>query len=504
MKLMKKLMVVFVAVLMVMTMTNKVFADATITVTNTQPTTDENATIEVYTAYRVFDAAKADGTTITTSGTTQTASGGISYSIKSNSPWFSVLFDANGAPVTGQKWVTATKIDGTSNPVVYQILAVDTVLKDEASAKEFAAWLFSKLPTTWPDGYKYTLAAGETTVADGYYLITSSLGAALGLATADFPMTIIEKNAFPSLDKKQIDTANGTYADADLDVGVNDTIYYQISVFVPATADKDLTVVDTPANSLTIPETLTVTAKAGDTTLNSGTDYTFTQSTMTFVIKPTTNTLGKTVTFEFALTVNANAITKVYQEASGTGDDATPANKENKNTAVLTYSNYKQTDEVYFRTYAAGFEKVDKDNHQTKLTGAEFILLNGTTEVPVAYDSTGNYYYPTTGTGVKIAVDANGQFVIRGLDNLTTYKVKETKAPEGYKLPANPFDVTVTADDAAAFTVGETTKIVLENTAGTVLPSTGGIGTTIFHVAGAALVLGAGIILVSKKRMNNN
>ena len=100
-----------------------------------------------------------------------------------------------------------------------------------------------------------------------------------------------------------------------------------------------------------------------------------------------------------------------------------------------------------------------------------------------------------------------------------TYKITELSGPTGYAASADEGAFTFTrqkADGSSTEEVttkidGTTNKLVsgeifgqIVNEKGATLPSTGGIGTTIFHIAGAALVLGAGILLISKKRMNNN
>ena len=83
--------------------------------------------------------------------------------------------------------------------------------------------------------------------------------------------------------------------------------------------------------------------------------------------------------------------------------------------------------------------------------------------------------------------------VIYGLDGDSTYYIEETKAPDGYnKLEGK---IAVTMSDA-----NQVQPVV--NNAGSVLPSTGGIGTTIFYAIGAILVIGAGVVLVSRRRAN--
>ena len=133
----------------------------------------------------------------------------------------------------------------------------------------------------------------------------------------------------------------------------------------------------------------------------------------------------------------------------------------------------------------------------------------------------------TEETGSKLTSDANGLFKVIGLDD-GTYHLKETKAPAGYNLLTNDITVVITAattngqswtdgDAAKALTALSVTadgkngsvddnkgigSITIANNKGATLPSTGGMGTTLFYVLGSILVLGAVVLLVSKKRMN--
>ena len=127
-----------------------------------------------------------------------------------------------------------------------------------------------------------------------------------------------------------------------------------------------------------------------------------------------------------------------------------------------------------------------------------------------------------------------GEFSVKGLD-AGTYYLEETKAPAGYNMLKGPVKLVITADTGKdkseviaeteapvltnlkleAFDKDDnklsenpgvlekgTVLLVVENSAGALLPSTGGMGTTLFYIAGAALVLAAGILLVLKRRTN--
>lgn len=104
----------------------------------------------------------------------------------------------------------------------------------------------------------------------------------------------------------------------------------------------------------------------------------------------------------------------------------------------------------------------------------------------------------------KVITDADGAASFDGIAN-GTYKLEETAAPAGYNLLTEPVTVTVngataTADNLSALTV---TKQI-ENNTGSLLPSTGGVGTTMMFIVGGALALGAAVLFVTKKRMSKN
>ena len=196
----------------------------------------------------------------------------------------------------------------------------------------------------------------------------------------------------------------------------------------------------------------------------------------------------------------------------------------NENKVKLTYSNNPTTggtgDTTEKKVYVFTFE-VDNTKYKNAvaeenvLAGAEFTLYkeDGTTVVPLIYDSTISAYRPTKAAETATAmVSSNetgkvGTFNIKGLD-AGKYVLKETKTPDGFNT-CDPINITVSA--VHEIDTNGTPKVTLTNTndnnaiinkSGTVLPSTGGIGTTIFYVVGGVLVLAAIILLVTKKRMS--
>ena len=97
---------------------------------------------------------------------------------------------------------------------------------------------------------------------------------------------------------------------------------------------------------------------------------------------------------------------------------------------------------------------------------------------------------------------ASGKFTIEGLD-AGTYYLTETKQPDGYNKLSAPVKITIAEDGKITVNDGasSTSLVKVENKSGSLLPSTGGRGTTLFYILGAILVVGSGVVLITKKRM---
>ena len=99
-----------------------------------------------------------------------------------------------------------------------------------------------------------------------------------------------------------------------------------------------------------------------------------------------------------------------------------------------------------------------------------------------------------------VTTDDEGKAKFEGLEN-GEYELIEVEAPKGYNLLTTPTPVTIAGSDSDESKL--TIKSTIENKSGAQLPSTGGIGTTMFYVFGAALVIGAGVLMVTMRRMAN-
>ena len=185
-----------------------------------------------------------------------------------------------------------------------------------------------------------------------------------------------------------------------------------------------------------------------------------------------------------------------------------------ENEAKLIYSNDPTTDETktitppVVKVYSSKIviDKYETGKETTKLPNAQFVLYKEVT----SETGTSTLYYKWNADkkvewvadmkdATVVKTDENGAATFGGLANGDYYLV-ETKAPAGYNQLEEPFEVVVTGGTAEA-ELSVTANVA--NSTGTLLPSTGGVGTTIFYVLGAVLVVGAGVLLITKKRMSD-
>lgn len=360
---------------------------------------------------------------------------------------------------------------------------------------------FAKAALTWAadkkiSGTKETATGDTVTFSDlglGYYLVDSSLGALCGLNTTTPNVTIEEKNGQPTIEKKVKSHYDGWAEKNTAKIG--DTVEFKIVVHVEAGA-QSYEVTDTMSEGLSFTSgSLKVTYKDAPATANS--DYTLepgkngTTFTLTFKDSYVADKVGEAIVVTYNATLNEKAVV--------TG---------NKNKATLGYGTNK-TVESETTTYTYEFDLVKVDGATKKLLdGAEFELADGETKLSFVKDTAGNYRVAAAGEdGATTTITVKGGKVnIYGLAG-KTYTLTETKAPDGYNKLVTPETVNLADGSKTHATIVDSVYkdggVVVENHAGTVLPSTGGMGTTLFYVIGGGLMVAAVVLLVTKKRMEH-
>lgn len=504
-------------------------ADNTVTVT--VPTT-ANLQNHTYTAYQILTGSQAE-------------SGGALGSTH----WGNGINDA--------EFLKALKADKTIGGYFTDVTTPDQFVKALGDADVFASNgaktnIVAKIALANKTGDGTALKNGANALVTGYYLIVDSTTE--GNQTVYNPavlaitsnITIQDKTSVPTLEKKVQEnkkSVTGEYGSGFNDVAdynIGDDVPFHLIGSVPDMSQYETykyTFSDTLGDGFDAPTSVKVSLS--DDKVLDAEDSDITSS---FTI---TNPLAKTFTVSTKdLKAIKGVATGKYVIVSYTAKLNSSAQiglPGNVNTAKLTYSNKPDQsgqgenqptgetpeDKVIVFTYKLDTTKVDSDKDTTKLPGAEFKLRNANNQYAVVdEDNKVTSWVDAETDGSTLTSDDNGLFSVTGLDN-DTYYLREIKAPAGYNLPASDFEVKIsattvngqnwagTATDALTKidvtvdgTAGTgdvqtgTAAIVIKNTKGSSLPSTGGMGTTILYAAGAAIVLVAafGIAFAVRRR----
>ena len=332
--------------------------------------------------------------------------------------------------------------------------------------------------------------ASFTGLDTGYYFVTSSLGSLCALHDENAIANVVEKNTMIT-DAKEVDAEN-----ASMQIG--DTATYTITLTDGTGTNKEAVLTDTMSAGLTYNNDATVTAKG--TTLNKDVDYT---------VAVSEGSAGATViTYTFTAAVIADLdendeIVVTYTATLNANASATETNTEK-----VAYSAQETAgNTVTVASYNLTIQKKAESETGDSLKGAKFEMYRDAATdatqlvaITVADPAENTVYYRVAAAGEQNAtttIDMTNAYdaVIYGLDGDSTYTLREIKAPDGYNLLED--DVEVVMEDA-----NKVQPIV--NNAGSVLPSTGGIGTTVFYILGGLLAVGALVILITNKRMRAN
>lgn len=475
MKLIKKIAAIMFAFMMVVSMSCNVKADEGTTPTTGTITIDNAKNGETYTIYQVLTLESSD-----------VANGLYSYT-PANNAW-----EAYFKTEEGKKYMTVD-----DNGYV-------TTKYTETNAQELAQALIKQAKTINYNPQSKTADKDGTIeftgLALGYYVVDTTVGTLCGLNTANPEVTIKDKNDKPTVDKK-IDLDGTNFAEKN-SVNIGDHVSFKTTINVKPGA-KNYILHDTMDSHLKYIGIYHVEDNLAN--LSDTTD---------FVVK--TSGFTDDCTFEISFTeayyaknrenIDTGKLTQIYIQYGADVKDDAVINESMKNTTHLTYGD-KNTEsnkpETTTQTFGIPVFKCTKDN--TALEGAEFILTTVKNDESTALNfiqKNDKYRFDTTGA-TKLTSLANGHIDIEGI-KAGTYYLQETKAPKGYNLLKNP--VTIKIDSEGKIYVDKSTTantgdVKVENKTGTVLPSTGGAGTTMIYLIGGALVLGSGVVLVSKRRV---
>lgn len=477
MKTMKRFAGLLLALVMILTMTiTASAAETTGSITITNPPSGNT-----YKAYKIFDVSYSGDK--------------YAYTISSDSAWYPVV---NAYIKSGDKGITLTQAQGTST---YNV----TYDSGKYSASDFVKYLRDNVPNPAPAGKDFT-ASGDNQVAtglgSGYYFIdtTGDTGGLCALTTTNPNATITPKN-----DVTFTKTDNGKTS-----VEIGETVNYKIDTKWPDSSQfskYDFILSDEMSNGLTYNNDVSITI--GGTKIEKAQweeyfDYSLTQAadgrnsgfTMTFKIKANEakKLEKKDIVLEYTATVNENAVAKIE-----------------KNTATLEYSNNpKKVDETKTLTeeetvYSAKIlvtKHADSEDGPL-LEGAKFVLKKQDSDTYYQYNGSTVTWTDNIANATVLTTGKDGIVEFKGLKN-GSYELQETEAPAGYNLANEKVSFDINGDNALQ-SKDETALVynaAVVNNQGIVLPGTGGMGTTIIYILGAILVIGAGVLLINRRRIN--
>ena len=490
-KTFKKLMAALLAVALLCAMAVPAFAaDArgSITISNA-------VAGETYNAYKMFDVLgqKGEG-----SGTT--------YTYKVDLNW-KAFFSESGA---GHQYIQLDKLD--------QPIPTENLTTEQKQAFAKAAVAYATDPSHHITAAGTATATGtngkstSVTISNlplGYYVVDTSLGSLCSLDTVGGTnVAISEKNDVPTIEKSVKTAGTDDYSSSNT-AAVGDTVSYKVTINAKEGA-AGYVLTDTLSKGLTFDENSIKITDNKNTTFTKDTDYSIVTT------KNSDNTTTFKITFlpKYLNTVDNSTVIDVTYNAV-LNKDAIINNETtgNTNTAKLQYGNGSTVDQVT-NTYSFKFDLVKTDKSSNLLEGAEFQLYTVQEGgKPLKFVATADGYRLAQdgeeSTISTLSLSSKKAYTISGL-NKKTYYLEETKAPGGYNRLTDRVPVDLTQEGVRTpasieenETLTENTGFKVENNAGATLPSTGGMGTTLFYVIGGGLMVAAVVLLVTKKRMEN-
>ena len=388
-------------------------------------------------------------------------------------------------------------------------------------------------------GYYLFVDTTDFSKDDSYHSYNSFL---LMVTKGNWNVPITPKAEKPTVEKKVYDNPDGTSTGgfgSSADHAINEKFQFQLTATLPDSTNRaydyydkySVIFHDTLSEGITYDkddELDSVVIKSNGNTYNitDSSKYTIDttdlESQNSFVVNIDVKACAKDAGFDLnngatiTVTYTAHLNDKAYVNTAG-------GSTSNINKVYLTYSNNPKDESsigktpestpVYVYTYQLNNTKHQDTEKDPALEGACFRLYSDeacTDQSEVQLYQKDGFYYPIKDVLGKEAVEmksaANGTFNVKGLD-AGTYYLKEITPPDGYSA-CKVIPVTIKADHSRNDQVNLegsnlTNDIVNIKAGGITLPSTGGIGTTIFYVVGGGLMVAAIVLLVTKKRMEN-
>lgn len=353
----------------------------------------------------------------------------------------------------------------------------------------------------------------------GYYVVESTSGTACAITTTDPDATIKDKHDNPSVNK--IIEHGGVVKDNNKmnSVNLGETVYFETTINVKPGA-KNYVLHDTMDSNLENFYVYEVHDNKNRSLYTTGEE-----KTVSIKPDPVTNSEKPTdgCTFELSFTdlfyktyredIDKGILNKIYVKYYAKVSNKAPINTAMKNTTYLTYGEKNlETDKSETETYTYGIPVFKYTGTDTPLADAKFILSkveNATEADAIKFTPNGAVYRytvnQTNGSGNTTLVSpTEGRFEINGLE-AGVYYLKETEAPKGYNKIQKSIKIEILENGSIKVDNNAITgDVKVQNNTGSILPSTGGMGTTLIYVVGSILVLASGIVLFSKRKEGTN
>lgn len=373
-----------------------------------------------------------------------------------------------------------------------------------------AAYAYAKTATLNDDAKKSVEAISTSVTFEdlplGYYVVGSTVGSLCELKTTNKEVTITDKNDVPSVEKKVV-KYNENHSENLVDsnsANIGEEVVFKTTIDIKPGANNYI-LHDKMDSHLRYDSILQIHDNNDKNIV--ATDY---------VVK-TTGLTDADCTFELSFTdafyannrddIDTKKLNKIYVYYQATVKDDAVVKQEMKNNTYLTYgeNNTKSNeDETITKTFEIPVFKYTGTD--TALEGAKFILstdekcTDSTKTLKFTKNTEDKYRYDSTNGKTELVSLTDGMIHIEGI-KAGTYYLKETEAPKGYNLLKDIQKIEISEDGSIKLNGKPITDNVgVKNNSGSLLPSTGGMGTTLIYLIGGALVLGSGFVLANKKR----
>lgn len=389
--------------------------------------------------------------------------------------------------------------------------------KNEIGARNFGllAMEYAKknnIPST-----KTAIASDKKVVFEnlplGYYLVETSAGTACSIDTTHPEVEIRDKHASPSVSK--LVANGGTISNNKKRNSMNrgDNVFFETIINVKPHVTNyclhDYMDSYLKYNSVLKDGIAYYSNEKNESqkrkTLVKGTDYVATTKTndgCNFHV-----TFTKAFYEKYQADIDSGDLTQIYIKYLVKLSDDAPIDIPLVNTSYLTYGENSRTEESKTETFTYSIPIFKYTGYNKALAGAKFILSkdsNPTEGNALKFVQSGsNFDYNSKNGNVTLTSYSDGKINIKGIQ-ADTYYLKEIEAPKGYNLIKTPIKIVVTSDTDGKGVVKVDNDVVDQvnvlNNYGSLLPSTGGMGTTLIYAIGCILVLSSGVVLFLKRR----